>query len=143
MPRLTLQDAAEYVKSGKRTSLLLRFLALVKRIFNWEVERSNRLNRFIEISRAYKRGERVEDIAKRYGCNKSNVLRYARMAELDKRPKGVSSETRKEVLADYKLGLPIADIAKLHGVSVAYVSTLANKQGIGRNPMKKRKLREE
>lgn len=139
MPRLTLQDAADYVKDGKRTSLLMRFLALVKRIFNWEVERSNRLNRFIEISRAYKRGERVEDIAKRYGCNRSNVLRYARMAELDKRPKGLSGETREAVLADYKLGLPIADIAKLHGVSIAYVSMTANKAGIGRNPHRKNK----
>lgn len=139
MPRLTLTDAAEYVKNGRRTSLLTRFLALVKRIFNWEVERSNRLNRFIEITRAYKRGERVEDIAKRYGCNRSNVLRYARMAELDKRPKGISDETRKAVLADYKLRLPIADIAKLHGVSIAYVSMIANKAGIGRNPHGQRK----
>ena len=57
MPRLTLTDAAEYVKNGRRTSLLTRFLALVKRIFNWEAQRSNRLNRFIEITRAYKRGE--------------------------------------------------------------------------------------
>ena len=138
MSRLTLNDAAEYVKNGRRTSLLLRFLALVKRIFNWEVERSNRLNRFIEITRSYKRGERVEDIAKRYGCNRSNVLRYARMAELDKRPKGISNETRKAVIADYKLGLPIGDIAKLHGVSIAYVSTVANKSGIGRNPHRKK-----
>jgi DNA-directed RNA polymerase specialized sigma24 family protein len=137
MPRLTLNDAAEYIRSGKRTSLLTRFLALVKRIFNWEYERSNRLNRFIEIAHAYKRGERVEDIAKRYGCNRSNVLRYARMAELDKRPRGISPETRKEVLVDYKLGLPIADIAKLHGVSIAYVSSIANKAGIGRNPHRK------
>jgi transposase-like protein len=138
LSRLTLNDAAEYVKNGRRTSLLLRFLALVKRIFNWEVERSNRLNRFIEITRSYKRGERVEDIAKRYGCNRSNVLRYARMAELDKRPKGISNETRKAVIADYKLGLPIGDIAKLHGVSIAYVSTVANKSGIGRNPHRKK-----
>lgn len=138
MPRLTLQDAADYVKNGKRTSLLMRFLAIVKRIFNWEVERSNRLNRFIEIALAYKRGERVEDIAKRYSCNRSNVLRYARLADLEKRPKGVPSETRQMVLDDYKLGMPIADIAKLHGVSIAYVSTAANKMGIGRHPMKKR-----
>jgi hypothetical protein len=137
--RFTLSDAAEYVKNGRRASLLTRFLALVKRIFNWEVERSNRLNRFIEITRAYKRNEPVEAIAKRYGCNRSNVLRYARMAELDKRPKGVSDETRKEVLSDYRLGLPIADIAKLHGVSIAYVSTVANKAGIGRKPQKARK----
>lgn len=139
MSRLTLNDAAEYVKNGRRTSLFMRFLALVKRIFNWEVERSNRLNRFIEITRSYKRGEPVEAIAKRYGCNRSNVLRYARMAELDKRPKGVSDETRKAVLADYKLGLPIGDIAKLHGVSIAYVSHTANKNGIGRNPHRKKK----
>lgn len=139
MGRLTLNDAAEYVKNGRRTSLLMRFLALVKRIFNWEVERSNRLNRFIEITRSYRRGERVEDIAKRYGCNRSNVLRYARMAELDKRPRGVSGETRNAVIADYKLGLPIGDIAKLHGVSIAYVSTVANKNGIGRNPHRKSK----
>jgi hypothetical protein len=138
MPRLTLQDAADYVKHGKRTSLLTRFLALVKRIFNWEVERSNRLNRFIEISRAYKRGERVEDIAKRYGCNRSNVLRYARMAELDKRPKGVSGETRKAVLADYKLDMPIAGIAKLHGVSLAYVCKVAKDAGVQRHPTKRR-----
>lgn len=139
--KLTLKDAAEYVKSGKRTSLFLRFLALVRKIFNWEVERSNKLNRFIEITRAYKRGEKVEDISKRYSCNRSNVLRYARMAGLDKRPKGISAETRKKVLADYKLGLPIADIAKLHGVSLAYVSTIANKAGIGRNPNKPRKVK--
>lgn len=139
MNRLTLNDAAEYVKNGRRTSLLVRFLALVKRIFNWEVERSNRLNRFIEITRSYKRGEAVEAIARRYGCNKSNVLRYARMAELDKRPKGVSDETRKAVIADYKLGLPINDIAKLHGVSIAYVSTIANKGGFGRNPHGKKR----
>lgn len=140
MPRLTLHDAAEYVKNNKRSSLLMtRFLALVKRIFNWEVERSNRLNRFIEITRSYKRGERVEDIAKRYGCDRGNVLRYARMAGLDKRPKGLPVETREAVLADYRLGLPIADIAKLHGVSISYVSTVATKAGIGRHPMRKRK----
>lgn len=139
MPRLTLADAAQYVRNGRRTSLLTRFLALVKRIFNWEIERSNRLNRFIEITRAYKRGERVEDIAKRYGCNRSNVLRYARMAELDKRTRGISDETRKAVLADYRIGLLISDIAKLHGVSTAYVSMIANKSGIGRNPHGQRK----
>ena len=139
MTRLTLNDAVEYVKNGRRPAMMVHFLSLVKRIFNWEVERSNRLNRFIEITRSYKRGEPIDAIAKRYGCNRSNVLRYARMAELDKRPKGISNETREAVIADYRLGLPIADIAKLHGVSVAYVSATANRVGIGRNPHGKKK----
>jgi transposase-like protein len=59
-------------------------------------------------------------------------MRYARMAELPKRPKHFPIEIRKAVIHDYKTKMAVADIAKLHDVSPAYVSKVAREEGISR-----------
>lgn len=139
MSDLTLRSAAEYVRTAKAPAILLRFMQLVRRVYTFTQERANRLTRYVIITRAYKAGKPVRDIETKYGCSRGTVLRYARMAELPKRPKHLPLEIRAAVLKDYRAGMPIADIAKLHDVSPAYVSKTANDEGIGRNPHRKAK----
>ncbi len=135
----TLKHAAEYVQSGKRPNGLMRFLGLIKRIYIFTQERSNRLVRFVVITRAYAKGAPVQDIVTQYGCTRGTVLRYARLAGLPKRPKHFPAEIRAAVIRDYKAKVPVAEIAKLHKVSQAYVSRSAKEEGISRYSSRKGK----
>lgn len=129
---MKLQDAANYIKTTKASKAFILLLLSVKRIFNFTQERSNRVARYIKIVKAYAKGEPVNKIAEKYGCDKSTILRYARLAGLPKRPKHLPEETKEAVIKDYKNGLPIKKIAELNGVSQAYVSTISRKAGIKR-----------
>lgn len=129
---LSLRAAAEYVRTAKAPAALLSFLQLVRRVYTFTQERANRLTRYVVITRAYKAGKPVRDIEGKYGCSRGTVLRYARMAELPKRPKHLPDEIRKAVIKDYKAEVPVAMIAKLHDVSPAYVSKTAREEGISR-----------
>lgn len=129
---MKLEDAANYVRTSKASSTFLAFVKIIKRIYTFTEERANRLTRYVAITRAYKSGRSVESIVNKYGCSRNTVLRYARLAKLPKRPKHLPVEIKKAVIADYRLGLPVADIAKLHDVSISYVSTIAHKEGLSR-----------
>jgi transposase-like protein len=136
-----LQDAARLVQ-GKRTPHGLQaMIAKVKRVLRYPYERANRLARYVVITRAYQKGEDVNRIAKRFGCGRGTVLRYARMAGLPVRPKHFPAAVRRAVLRDYRRGDPVAEIARLHEVSPAYVSTAARQAGILRIPKPRRSKR--
>lgn len=132
MPIITLKDAAHYVKTSKVSELLLTVLGAVKTIFTFRQERNNRINRYVLITREYAKGTKVADIIDQQGCSRQTVLRYARLAGLEKRPKHFPDEVRKGVIADYKAGLSVAEIAMLNNVSPAYVSKVAREEGISR-----------
>lgn len=133
--KLTLKDAAKYVRTTKAPKAFFSFLLILKRVFTFTQERSNRLSRYVAITRAYRNGQSVRGIQAKYGCSLNTINRYARMAELDKRPKHLPAEIRKAVLADYSHSeMQVVEIAKLHNVSPAYVSKIAREEGISRYP---------
>lgn len=146
--KLTLRDAAEYVRTRRASSIFLRILVGLGRIFDFGQERGNRLKRFIAITKAYAKGEAVQDIADEYDCDRSTVMRYARLVGLPKRPKHFSADIRAEVIADYKRkdksGEPlfqIKQIAEMNSVSPAYVSKIAREEGISRYAPRPKKRR--
>lgn len=143
--KLTVQSAADYVRTSKASSALTSVLSLIRRVFTFTQERSNRLARYIQITRAYRGGQAVKGIEDKYGCSRGTILRYARMADLPKRPKHLPKDIRAAVIADYKRDnpvLPVVTIAELHDVSPAYVSKIAREEGISRYaPRPKRKRR--
>jgi len=139
----TLRDAADHYILGRASKALLSFMAQCRRIFSFVQERANRLNRYHLVTRAYEDGKPVVDIIAKYGCSKGTVLRYARLAGLDKRPKPKFSDaTRGAVIRAYtQTTKKVEDIAAENGVSPAYVSKLARELNISRyapRPKKKR-----
>lgn len=139
---MKLQDAARYVRKDSAPVELRSLIASIKRIFHFPQERANRLARYVVITRAYAKGEDVNRIASRFGCSRGTVLRYARMAGLPTRPKHFGAAVRRAVIRDYKVKMPVAEIARLHEVSPAYVSKIAREEGISRygpRPKKRRR----
>lgn len=129
---LTLQIAADFIRTARGPTTLLTILRRFRTIFSFTDERKNRLSRYVKIARAYKAGKPVRDIETEYGCSRHTVLRYARMADLPKRPKHFPEEIRRGVIAMYQQKKPIAEIAARFGVSQAYVSKTATEEGINR-----------
>lgn len=127
---MKLQEAANYIKDPKAP--LPKLVASIQRILDFPRERANRLARYIVVTRAYGAGEPVSRIVSRFGCTRGTVLRYARMAGLPTRPKHFPADVRRAVIRDYKKRMPVATIARLHDVSMAYVSKLAREVGISR-----------
>lgn len=130
MTRLTLRELG----AEKRPGVLQRILLAVRRVLSFTAERSNRMARFVVITRAYRKGEAVQAIADRHGCDRTTVLRYARMAGLPKRPRHFPTDIRASVLRMYAAPekVPVERIAALHEVSPAYVSKVAREEGISR-----------
>lgn len=136
---LALKDAARYLHNRASKSVISIFEGF-RSVFTFSTERINRLRRFIVIVRAYKAGDDVNQIADRFGCSRSTVLRYARLAGLPKRPKStLVTGTKEAVLRDYQIRggdgrplYPITTIAEMNNVSPAYVSTVAREAGISR-----------
>lgn len=141
---MNLSDAASYMRTTRAPKAFLDFIATVKRIFSFAQERANRPARFVAVARAYKNGEPVLKIQEKFGCSLQTVNRYARMADLPKRPKHFPEDIRKTVIADYKRENPkldVVQIAERNSVSPAYVSKIAREEGISRyepRPKKKR-----
>lgn len=108
---------------------------LVRRVFDFAEERSNRVVRFLLIIKAYKAGEKIDAIAHRYKCSKSTIHRNIRIAGIERRGQR-KKNVNDAVLEDYKSGIPIAEIAKKHGVSQAFVSREATRAGINRRKFK-------
>jgi len=132
MSTFTLKQVGDFVRNGKAPKLLLITLKQVKRIFTFTQERSNRYKRYIKIVQAYERGKPVAEIESEFGCCRQTVLRYARLAELPKRPKSFDPNKRKATITMYKAGVPISQIQARLGVSQAYVSKVATEEGINR-----------
>lgn len=130
--RLTLKNAASFVRTSRAPVALLSILQRLRSVFCFAQERANRLKRFVVIVTAYKRGRLVRDIESEYGCSRQTVLRYARLAGCSKRPKGFDPEIRRATISLYKQGKPIAEIQARLGVSQAYVSKTATEEGINR-----------
>lgn len=135
--RFTLEDAARYWANSRPSKAFKAFVAQIRRIFTFTEERANRLQRFPRIVNDYRDGIPIADIEAKYGCSKQTVLRYARLAGLDKRPKG-DAERRRGIIALYQQGRPIAEIAARMGVSQALVSKIASEEGINRRNFRRR-----
>ena len=138
--RFTLKDAAKYWMSSRPTKAFIAFVAQVRRIFTFTEERANRLQRFPKLVEDYINGVPVADIEAKYGCSRNTVLRYARMAGLDKRPRR-DADRRRGIVALYQSGVPVAQIAARMGVSPALVSKIATEEGINRRQFAKRVAR--
>lgn len=138
----TLKDVGGYIRTAQAPKLLTDLLKRIKSIFNFTQERENRLARYVDVINDYKAGMPVKEIEQKYGCSTHTVLRYARLAQLPKRPKGFDPQVRETCIILYKEGKPVAEIAAKLGVSEAYISKLAKEVGINRrdfkNPRKKR-----
>lgn len=137
--KFTLEDAARYWVNSRPSKAFQAFVAQIRRIFTFTEERANRLQRFPKVVDDYKANMPVADIEAKYGCSKQTVLRYARLAGLEKRPKG-DADRRRGIIAMYtqKDEPPIAEIAARFGVSQALVSKIATEEGINRRNFKKR-----
>lgn len=127
-----LSDTAKAFRAGKWPKPLADLLARVRRLFDFAQERDNRHARFVKIVEAYEARQPVALIEREFQCSKSTVLRYARLAQLDKRPKCFPADLKRAVLADVEAKVPFADIVRLHGVSQAYVSKVAKAAGLNR-----------
>lgn len=136
--KFTLAAAADYLRTSKAPRAFFDFLRQVKRVFTFTHERANRLVRYVKIVRAYQQGQPVRDIEDEYGCSRNTVMRYARSAELPKRPKGFDPKIRAATIAMYKQGKPLAEIQARLGVSQAYISKTATEEGINRRKFTKR-----
>jgi uncharacterized protein YerC len=134
--RFTLEDAAKYWTSSRPSKAFLAFVAQVRKIFTFTEERANRLQRFPKIADDYRDGVPVATIEAKYGCSKQTVLRYARMAGLEKRPKG-DADRRRRIIALYQQGKPIAEISVQMAVSQALISKIATEEGINRRRFSK------
>jgi uncharacterized protein YerC len=140
---LTLQSAADYVRTARAPKPLLAIIAAFRRVFTFTQERANRLSRFVIIANAYRRGQPVRDIEAKYGCSRNTVLRYARLAGLPKRDRGFEPGIRDAVIALYAQGKPIAQIQAQLGVSQAYISKTATEEGINRRNFSKSRTQRE
>lgn len=138
MSVLTLNDAAEYVRSSKATKLMLAALRAVSRIFTFAEERSNRANRFVAVVDAYKKGMPILEIESKFGCSKRTIYDYVERAGVERRS-FVPSEIKEAIIRDYKNKVPVQTIADLNNVSLRYVQKVAAEAGLSR---KRRKVSE-
>lgn len=135
--RFTLEDAARYWLTSRPSRAFQAFVAQIRRILNFTEERANRLQRFPRVVADYKSNMPVADIAAKYGCSRGTVMRYARMAGLDKRPRTDDPKRRPGIIAMYQQGKPVAEIAAWFGVSESLVSKIASEEGINRRKFSK------
>lgn len=135
---ITLRDAAEYW-AGKKSVTVRKILSSMDSIFTFDKERANRIKRFLTIVREYHYGVPLTKIMKDHGCSKGTIIRYAKMAGLPARGqnlKKMSREKRKALIALYKQGKPVAEIAAALGISSALVSRTATEEQINRHKFK-------
>lgn len=101
------------------------------RRLSYQVDQSRRQERMQEMLFKYENGTPVDEIAAQYDMHRSTVLRHARNAGLDKRPKTKLSNEKKALLIADIGTMPQQEIAEKYNVSDAYVSHEAKK--IGKN----------
>lgn len=103
------------------------------------IDRARRQVRMFEALMLYTEGKMtVFEIAEKYECSRTTVLRWARLAGLIKR-KEKSAERISDILEAYKdPERPIKEIAEQFNVSQSFVSQQASKAGIARRKFKKK-----
>lgn len=131
MTLLRIKDAAQYIRTSKAGTALLAVLRTAARVFNFTEERHNRINRYMAVINAYQRGMPIREIEERFGCTKRTIYDYVEKAGIERRS-FVPSDVKAAVLRDYRLKIPLAKIADLHGVSLKYVHTVAREAGLRR-----------
>lgn len=100
--------------------------------FNLQTERGIRATRSIDIIRRYALGEKVTNICDLHQVSRNTVLRYARMANLPKRPKHFPEKIRNACILMIKSKRSLAAIQARLGVSQAYASKLGKEIGLPR-----------
>ena len=120
------------MKTSKAPAAFRAIFTRVKKIFDFAQERDNRPVRFLRIVKAYENGMMVKDIEAEYGCSKNTVLRYARMADLSKRPKTNDPERKAKIIKLSKQGKSQKEIAKECNCSVSLVSITEHEAGLKR-----------
>jgi len=136
MPLLQLKDAADYVRTNKASQLLLKVLRSVAHVFNFTEERHNRVNRYVAVINAYKRGDPITKIEQDFGCTKRTIYDYIKKAGVQPRS-FVAAEIREDILRDYRAKIPVKKIAELHGVSLRSVRKIVKQAGLRRYPLRK------
>jgi uncharacterized protein YerC len=134
---ITLKIAAAHILRPRLPRALAALLESARKVFTFAQERTNRVARFFRVVNAYRLGKPILDIVAQYGCSRTTVLRYARLAGLEKRAKGFDPAVRGAVIALYQQGAPVAQISAQLGVSAAYVSKTATEEGINRRNFKR------
>jgi len=132
--QFTLSTAAEYLRTSKATTAFLSFLAQIRRVFTFPVERANRLRRFLRIIEDYRKGKPVRDIETKFGCSRGTILRYARLSGEPKRPRTDDPERRATIIAMSKQHPRPSqtEISKACKCSIALVSLVEHEAGIKR-----------
>jgi len=106
-----------------------------------QVDRSRRHTRTLEIIIMYLNGVPIDKITDTFKMSRGQVLRYARLAGLPKRPKGFDPEIKAKTLKLYKDGMSLKRISARLGVSEAYISKTAHAEGLQlRKPRREHKL---
>jgi len=72
----------------------------------------------------------ISKIVEEFRVSRIQVLRYARLAGLPKRPKGFDPEIRGKAMELYERGTPLKIIRAKLGVSEAYISKTAAAAGL-------------
>ena len=72
----------------------------------------------------------IDKIIEEFSVSRIQILRYARVAGLPKRPKGFDPKVRSRALELYELGVPLKIIRHKLGVSEAYISKAAATAGL-------------
>lgn len=129
-------DIGAYLSTGRAAQALIAILRAGTRVFDFGVERANRLRRFMLVIRDYARGDKVQDIADRYECSRGTVMRHARIAGLAKRDKSPVPGRKAGILADYVAGEPVQKIADKYDVAPSRVSQIAKEAGVLRRRFK-------
>lgn len=131
---VTLQTAANFLRTARAPKAFFAILRRVRSIFSFEQERQNRPVRFLRVVRAYRDGKPVNDIRSEFGCSLNTINRYARMAELPKRPKSDDPARRAKIIRLSKSNpRPSQErIAKECECSVALVSLVEHEAGLPR-----------
>lgn len=128
--RLTLQVVADFIRDRRIPRALLSLFRRF-RVFGYKLERDNRVARFNKIIKEYQGPASVESIAAKYQCNRSTVLRYARMAGLPPRPRTDDPERHAKILS-FGAKIPQEEIAKQCECSVSLVSQVEGAAGLVR-----------
>lgn len=128
---MTLTEVADFLRNKTMPNGLRILFNKMKRIFNFTIERNNRVVRFKKILEEYDAGIPLKKIVENYGCSRSTVLRYARIAGRPRRPKSDDPQ-RRAMIIGHKAKLPQSEIARLCGCSIGLVSMVEHEAGLKR-----------
>lgn len=85
MVTVTLQQVASYIRTGKGTPEVVRAVKTNRHIITFLEELDNRAPRFVAMIDDYNAGILVNDILNKWGCCRTTLYRYLRMAGLKMR----------------------------------------------------------